>query len=191
MLKCKMCGSEKIQLYNAIIFCCNCYYSLYPDQYINTELKEPTEILYDNIYGKNEFKKIIKKYKEKGMPVRKEFKLSHEYYLDWSDLANIVIGNYDKDQDGNPIKKPRIHCSSLDKAIEHIIKMPSINEVQTENIDKIAKSLKAMEEKFVKMIENFQDGIEEALKNRIDELEDEIIKLKEKKIIKLKRNNAQ
>lgn len=185
-MKCEICLNNRLQVYNAIVSCPNCGHSLWPDQYIGLEIEEEIKEIYDDIYGKGEYRKIIKKYKEHGMPVRKEFKLSEEYYVDWSDLADLVIGNYDKNAEGTPIKKPRIHCASFEGCIKHLLQMPTINEIQVNNIDQINKSLKKMEEKYDKLMITFQEGIEEALRSRIQELEDEIVILKERKVKKFK-----
>jgi hypothetical protein len=176
-IRCKRCNSNNIQYYDAIIFCPNCAYKEHPDQYMNKPYFDIVRVNYDNIYGIGSFDKRIKKYKDKEMPTRIEFKLSDEYYFEWSDLSDMVIGNYDK-KDGEITKRERIHCTSLEAAIRHIIKMPSINAISLETLDSLERSLSKMTEKYENLISEFEENVVEAMRSRISALEDELILLR-------------
>lgn len=119
-----------------------------------------------------------------------EFKLSKDLYMQWDDTSDIVIGNYDDAGE----KIPRIYCSSLERAVIQLLRMPTVNQIQIDNIQKITESLAELEEKFYKINQDFHDKIEKHLLSNIDALQDEINSLKQNspkpKTIKIKRKKA-
>lgn len=119
-----------------------------------------------------------------------EFRLAKDLFMQWNDTSDIIIGNYD--DSGKKI--PRIYCSSLERAVTQLLRMPTVNQVKIGNIQKIEESLKDLEERFYKINQDFHDKIEKHLLSNIDALQDEINSLKQNspkpKTIKIKRKKA-